>query len=93
MDNRGDDRSTRTGSQSLVGSQGVGRVEVLIDHASHPILTMVAGSLGAIVPNGSLVLDDDLEDVGCLHSVAGGLEAAEEGLGEGGVRDTGLAKG
>lgn len=93
LDNRGNDRSTRAGSQSLVGSQGVGRIEVLVDDASHAVLTVVAGSLSTVIPDGVLVIDDNLEDIGGLHSVAGGLEAAEEGLGEGGIRDAGLAEG
>lgn len=76
-----------------MGSQGVGRVEVLVDDTSHAVLTMVAGSLGTVIPDRVLVIDDNLEDVGGLHSVAGGLEAAEEWLGEGGVRDAGLAEG
>lgn len=76
-----------------MGSQGVGRVEVLVNHSSHSILAVVAGSLGTVIPDRVLVLDDDLEDIGGLHSVAGGLEAAEEGLGKGGVRDAGLAEG
>lgn len=93
LNNRGHDRSTRAGGQGLVGSQGVGRVEVLVDDTNHAVLTVVAGGLGTVVPDGGLVLDDDLEDVGGLDGVAGRLEAAEEGLGEGGVRDAGLAKG
>jgi len=75
-----------------VGGQGVGSVEVLVDDTSHSVLAVVARSLGTIVPGGSLVLDDDLEDVGGLWAPCG-LEAAEEGLGEGGVRDAGLAEG
>lgn len=75
-----------------MGSQGVGPVEVLVDDTSHAVLAVVACGLGTVVPDGGLVLDDDLEDVGSLWAL-GGLEAAEEGLGEGGVRDAGLAEG
>lgn len=53
---------------------------------------MVARSLSTVVPDGGLVLDDDLEDVGGLWAF-GWLEAAEEGLGKRCVGDAGLAKG
>lgn len=75
-----------------MGGESVGPVKVLVDDTSHAILAVVAGGLGTVVPDGSLVLDDDLEDVGGLGTL-GGLEAAEEGLGEGGIRDAGLAEG
>lgn len=92
MDQRRDDRGASLSGQSLVGGEGVGRIKVLVDHTSHPILAVVARSLSTVVPDGGLVLDDDLEDVGGLWAF-GGLEAAEEGLSERGVGDAGLAEG
>ncbi|KAG7053630.1 extracellular serine-rich protein [Colletotrichum scovillei] len=78
--NRRNDSIALLRSQSLVLSESeVGAVKVLVDDADHAVLAVLAGVLGAVVPDGLLVLDDDLEDVGGLALGSEEVEAREEG--------------
>lgn len=63
----------------MLGESEVGAVEVLVDDANHAVLAVLAGVLSAVVPDGLLVLDDDLEDVGGLSLGGKEVEAGEEG--------------
>lgn len=94
LDNRWDDADARFSSIGFVGCQGVGPVEVLVDNAGHPLLAVVAGRLSAVVPDGVLVLDDDLKNiVGLGLAGQGRLEAREERDGDVGVRNAGSREG
>lgn len=70
-------------------------VEVLVDDTRHALRAMVP--LGTVVPDGLLILDLDLEDVGGLARLRDEVEAGEEGaaVGEGhaGVPEAGLGDG
>lgn len=76
-------------------------IKVLVNHTIHAILAMVAILLRAVVPDGLLILDHNLEDIGCLALSDHEVEAAEEacavrqglaGLAEGGLRDGVVAR-
>ena len=77
--NRRRDGSTSLLSVLLVLGQSVGAVEVLVDHTSHAILTMIVVCLRAVKPDGLGVLDLDLEDIWSLAYISG-LEARKEGV-------------
>ena len=59
-DGRGDGGAGMLG-KFLVGSEGLGGVALLVDDAGHAILAVVAVGLGAVVPDGLGVIDDDQE--------------------------------
>lgn len=80
----------------VVGGESVGRVKVLVDDAGHALLAVVPLGLGAVEPDGLLVLDGDLEDVLTLTLGDVEVEAGEEpDLGVSGVGQglAGLAEG
>jgi len=72
-------------------------VKVLVDDTNHAVLAVVAVLLRAVVPDGSLVLNNDLEDIGSLALLSGEVEAGEETvtLGErlAGLAEAGLGDG
>lgn len=92
LNNSRDNADTRQSRRLLVSREGVCRVKVLVDDTGHAVLAVIPTGLGTVVPDGVLVLDDDLEDVGSL-AASYGLEAAEEGLEPGGVGGAGLGEG
>ena len=59
-----DTRSARIGSTCLVVAQSAVAIVILINHASHAFLAVVSILLGTVIPDGILVLDDNLEDIG-----------------------------
>ncbi len=70
---------TSLGSSLLVlGESEIVAVEVLVDDSSHALLAVIADSLGAVVPDGVLGLDDELEDILGLTLLDGKLETREE---------------
>lgn len=92
--NRRDNADLSEGRLGLVGREGAGRVEVLVDHTSHSLLAMAAGGLGTVVPNGVVIFDQNLENIRSFGlALSGGLEAAEERDRDVGVRDAGRCKG
>jgi len=81
LDDRRNNGNTSVSSCSHIFSQGVSLgIEILVDNTGHASLAVVAVGLGAVVPDGIVVGNDDLEDVGGL-AAGGGLEAGEEGGG------------
>lgn len=62
-------------------------VEVLVDDSDHALLAVVASRLGTVVPDGLLVLNDDLEDLRSLVLLGWEAEPREET----GVASQGLA--
>ena len=92
----GSDRLGSLGSQLLVlGEAEILVVKVLVDDASHAALAVVASGLRAVVPDGLLVLDSDLEDIGSLALLGGKVEARGEAIGErlAGLAEAGLDHG
>ena len=84
------DRLRSLGSKlPVLGEAEILVVNVLVDDTSHAVLAVVASGLRAVVPDGLLVLDSDLEDIGSLAFFSGKVEARRETVGE---RLTGLAK-
>lgn len=67
-------------------------VEVLVDDGGHAGLAVVAGGLGAVVPDGVLVFDLEGEDVLVLAG-AGGSGVVEAGKDAAGERLAGLLEG
>jgi hypothetical protein len=80
LDDWGNDWSASVAGKLTVLGECELAVEVLVDDTSHAILAVEASRLGAVVPDGLLVLDNDLEDIGSL-ALLGWLEAGEEGVG------------
>ena len=76
---RWDDCNVSIGCQRLMSIQRVGAVEILVDDSNHTAFAMGTNCLGAVVPDGRLVLDHDLEDIRSL-ALGGGLKATEEGI-------------
>ncbi|KAI6758789.1 hypothetical protein HG530_011029 [Fusarium avenaceum] len=96
--NRRDNRHTSQGSELLVAAQAkVLVVKVLVDNTNHAGLAVVALLLRAVVPDGLLVLDGKLEDIGSLALLGSKVETGEEtsAVGEGlaGLAEAGLSDG
>jgi hypothetical protein len=71
-----DDNLGGRGSQVPVFRQSESRVDLLVDDTDHAVPAVSA--LRAIVPDGSIVFDDDLEDIGSEILVGNEVEAGEE---------------
>ena len=78
------------GGELTVAGEGELGVEALVDDTGHARLAMSARVLGAVEPDGILVLDNDLEHLSRL-ALGDGEEAREEGGGVLGL--AGVAKG
>lgn len=55
-----------------------GVVKVLVDDANHAVLAVRADLLWAVVPDRLGVLDDNLENLGCLALLSGKVKSGEE---------------